>query len=70
MDHELLEIQRLYAQLMALQRSGRFGQQSPEYKKMVVRIRALVDERKALRGDEMIVCFEAADQFGGRPWKT
>jgi len=64
-DHELVEIQRLYAQLAALQRNGHFGHQSAAYLNMVVRIRALVDERTAIRGDEMIVVAERVENFKG-----
>jgi hypothetical protein len=62
-DDELAEIQRLYRQLSALQRSGRFGFQSPAYLNMIQRIRALVDERTQIRGDEMIVATEKAPNF-------
>lgn len=64
-DPELREIRRLYAQLVALQRSGQLGRQSDAYKHMVTRIRALVDERTLIRGDEMIVVAEKVENFKG-----
>ena len=63
-DDELVEIRRLYAQLAVLSRNGSTGHQSEAYQKMIVRIRALVDERTAIRGDEMVITFEKASGFG------
>jgi hypothetical protein len=65
-DPELAEIQQLYRQLAALQFTGGYKRQSPAYRALMVKIRAVVDARTAKRGDEMIVAMEPSDPFGRR----
>lgn len=62
-DDLLGEIQRLYGALMALPYHRAHNTESATYQALMLKIRALVDQRTKLRGDEMIVTLEKAPNF-------
>ena len=64
-DDELAEIQRLYVQLMALPYHRAHNTESAAYQDLVRRIRALVDARTKIRGDEMVIVAEKVENFKG-----
>jgi hypothetical protein len=64
-DVELEEIQRLYRQLTALPFHRGTKRETPEYKALIVQIRAIVDRRTKIRGDEMIAVIEKGKNFKG-----
>lgn len=64
-DYELAEIQSMWTQLAAMQRQGSLKEQSPAYRALMRKIRAKVNARTKIRGDEMIIATEKAPNFKG-----
>jgi hypothetical protein len=64
-DDELMEIQRLYAQLAALHFTRGRVHQTPAYHALMLKIRAVVDARTAKRGDEMVIAMDPVEKFKG-----